>query len=365
MTTDLVKVFLPYFVFSIVAAATLLAARAAIWLAKRMSRKLGQRFKTSPDMLRLIDGLVRLSIWTVAIALVILESLAVFGLGGYILSSLTSTLTVQSGLIGLIIIIVIIAYVSTKFVGIFFVEFRAHTRLDPFTVELVRNLVRYSIYAIAGILVITNILVAAGLGVVAGSLVTLFAVFVGIAVSFAATGSLGNALAGVVLMSWRPYREGERVEIGGGTYGDVQELDIMFTKIRTIKDEIVHVPNLQVLGNKIINYSGLSKVLVHQQVTIGYDVKRTRVEELLLKSAKATENLLHDPTPFVLIRSLDNYYVTYEINAYTDKPNKLIVIYSDLMKHILDIFEEAKIEILSPQYVVYISPHEPKHQFER
>ena len=92
-------------------------------------------------------------------------------------------------------------------------------------------------------------------------------------------------------MSWRPYKDGDRVEVAGGTYGDVVEVDVMFTKIRTIKDEIVHVPNNQVLGNKFVNYSALPKVIVHQQITLGYDVSRKLVEGLLLEAVSGRGTL--------------------------------------------------------------------------
>jgi len=201
------------------------------------------------------------------------------------------------------------------------------------------------------VLLFTNILVMAGLQTLAGTLVTLFAVLIGLVVSFAATGSIGNALSGLVIMSWRPYGEGDRVEIGGGTYGDVTEVDVMFTKIKTIKDEIIHVPNSQVLANKIVNYSALPKVIVHQEVTIGYEVSRSHVEQLLLDAAKASEGLLPEPKPYVLVRNLDNNYVAYEINAYTDRPNELVQTQSSLMKNILDHFGRAGVEILSPQHI--------------
>ena len=125
----------------------------------------------------------------------------------------------------------------------------------------------------------------------------------------------------------------------------------MFTRIKTIKNEIVHVPNTQILSNKIVNYSALGSVIVHYEVTIGYDVERELVERLLLAAAKRTECLLQVPKAFVLIRNLDNNYVSYEINAYTDRPNQLVTTYSNLMTNTLDVFAEAGVEILSPQHV--------------
>jgi small-conductance mechanosensitive channel len=125
----------------------------------------------------------------------------------------------------------------------------------------------------------------------------------------------------------------------------------MFTQIKTIKNEVVHVPNSQVLSNKIVNYSRLPEVIVHQEITIGYDVSRKLVEKLLLESASRTDNILGEPKPYVLIRNLENNYITYEINAYTSNPNQLVKTYSDLMKTIIDQFDRAGVEILSPQYV--------------
>lgn len=137
----------------------------------------------------------------------------------------------------------------------------------------------------------------------------------------------------------------------GGVYGDIVEVDVMFTRIRTIKNELVHVPNSQVLSTKIVNYSAMPQVIVHYEVTIGYDVPHTRVEELLIQAAHSAPGLLPEPQPFVLIRNLDNNFVAYEINAYTDKPNELTTIYSKLMQEILDTFRDAGVEILSPQHV--------------
>lgn len=303
----------------------------------------------------LFEAVVRFAIWAIVAGLVVTVILVQFGLGQLVAESITLSLTTNASRITLIVLTLVISYIVVRLIHVFFAEFKTRSKLHPFTVDLLEHVASYFVYAIVALLIVTNVLVAAGLGTIAGSLVTLFAVLIGLVVSFAATGSIGNALAGLVLMTWRPYRDGDRVEIGGGTYGDVVDVDVMFTKLRTIKDEIIHVPNLQVLGNKIVNYSGLERCILHQEVTIGYDVKRTTVEELLKRAAAKTEGLLDDPSPFVLVRSLNNYYVTYEVNAYTNRQNQLVRIYSDLMKNILDVFGDAHVEILSPQHVV-LSP---------
>ena len=346
------QIIIPYVTLIASIIAALLVARFLVRRTARLAGTLRTRFKISEGVANLVGAMLRFTIWVVVAVFVIAMILILFGLGQVLTESITLSLTTNASRIALVVLTLVVSYISVRLIHVFFVEFKSRTRLHPFTVDLLENVASYFVYAVAALLVVVNVLVAAGLGTIAGSLITLFAVLIGLVVSFAATGSIGNALAGLVLMSWRPYRAGDRVEIGGGTYGDILDIDVMFTRVRTIKDEIVHVPNLQVLSSKIVNYSGLERCIVHQKVTIGYDIKRATVEELLRRAAAKTEGLLHDPPPFVLISKLDNYYVTYEINCYTSRPNELVRIYSELMKNILDVFGDAGVEILSPQYTV-------------
>jgi small-conductance mechanosensitive channel len=329
----------------------LVLAKLASRLVVRLRKQLELRGSIPQGFVGLIAVTFRALIWLTAGAFVLLEVLVTLGLRQVLVDSVSSFLSINAGRIGVMVIIIIGGFVFVRILSIFFVEYRRRTKLHSMTVELLQTVIRYLVYAVVAILLFTNILVMAGLQTLAGSLVTLFAVFIGLVVSFAATGSIGNALSGLVIMSWRPYREGDRVDIGGNIYGDVIEVDAMFTKIRTIKDELIHVPNSQVLNNKIINYSTFPRVIVHYQITIGYDAPRKRVEQLLLRAAEDTSPLLTDPKPFVLVRDLNNNYVTYEINAYTDQPNQLVTTYSNLMKNILDRFSGAGVEILSPQHI--------------
>jgi small-conductance mechanosensitive channel len=108
-----------------------------------------------------------------------------------------------------------------------------------------------------------------------------------------------------------------------------------------------------VLSSHIINYSSTvddGGVILHTGVTIGYDVPWRQVHELLQAAAAETEDVLDEPKPFVLQTSLDDFYVSYELNAYTAKPNVMPRIYSDLHQHIQDRFNDAGVEIMSPHY---------------
>ncbi len=177
-------------------------------------------------------------------------------------------------------------------------------------------------------------------------------VFLGVLLSFGSAGAVSNIIAGVVLTYMHPFREGDRVKIAD-TIGDVMERTLLVTRIRTIKNVDISIPNSIVLSSHLINFSSVAKeqgLILHTSVTIGYDAPWKTVHELLISAAKMTTHILKTPEPFVLQTSLDDFYVTYEINAYTDQANKMATIYAELHQNIQDKFNEGGVEIMSPHY---------------
>jgi small-conductance mechanosensitive channel len=177
-------------------------------------------------------------------------------------------------------------------------------------------------------------------------------VFLGLLISLGSAAAIGNIVAGVVLTYMRPFRVGDRVKIAD-TVGDVMEKTLLVTRIRTIKNVDITIPNGMVLGSHIVNFSSAAKehgLILHTSVTIGYDAPWKTVHELLIAAARATTHILRTPEPFVYQTSLDDFYVTYELNAYTDQPNLMASIYAELHQHIQDRFNQAGVEIMSPHY---------------
>lgn len=177
-------------------------------------------------------------------------------------------------------------------------------------------------------------------------------VFMGVLFTFGSAGALGNVVAGLVLTYMRAFKIGDRVKIGEVT-GDVIEKTILVTRVRTIQNEIISIPNSTVMGNHTINYSSEAPVnglIVHTTVTIGYDVPWRQVHQLLIDAALATPMIEAEPQPYVLQTSLDDYYVSYRINAFTKEPNRQAAIYSALHANIQDHFNKAGVEIMSPHY---------------
>lgn len=178
------------------------------------------------------------------------------------------------------------------------------------------------------------------------------AIFLGVLVSLGSSGAVSNIIAGIFLTYTGAFRMNDRVRIAD-TVGDVIYISLLATRIKTIKQEVITVPNGLVLGSHIVNYSSSCTdpgLILHTEVTLGYDVPWRKAEALLKEAASLTELISETPEPFVLQTSLNDHHVAYQLNAYTTEPGKMALIYSDLHRNIQDVFREAKVEILSPEY---------------
>jgi small-conductance mechanosensitive channel len=272
---------------------------------------------------------------------------------GYILNPLKNIASgIWNYLPNLITIIVIIVFFRYVMKGIHFLkdeianENLKFTGFYPDWANPTFQIIRVMIYAFM-IVVIFPYLPGSDSPIFKG-----VSVFLGFLFTFGSAGSLANVIAGLVLTYMRLFKIGDRVKIGD-VIGDVIEKSLLVTRVRTIKNEIISIPNSTVMSNHTINYSSdtVDKGLIlHTTITIGYDVSWERVHEALLQSADLTNMLLKEPKPFVLQTSLEDFYVAYQINAYTKDANKQAKIYSDLHSNIQDSFNEAGIEILSPHY---------------
>jgi small-conductance mechanosensitive channel len=177
-------------------------------------------------------------------------------------------------------------------------------------------------------------------------------VFLGLLISLGSSSAISNIIAGLVITYMRAFKIGDRVKIGD-TSGDVIEKTMLVTRLRTIKNEDVTIPNSSILNGSTVNYSSSAEALgliLNTTVTIGYDVPWPKVHELLIAAARKAQFIESDPPPFVLQTSLDDFYVSYQLNAYTKQAKGAAKIYSEIHSNIQDAFNEAGIEILSPHY---------------
>ena len=271
----------------------------------------------------------------------------------YVLSPLT---TIGRGIIDqlpnliFIAVLVLIARYVLKVMKAFFLGVETETiTISGFYPEWAR-----STYRILSFLVIAFFIVVA-YPYIPGSDSLAFkgvSVFIGVLFSLGSQSSVSNIIAGFTLTYRRAFKVGDRVRIADFT-GDVLQTRLQVTILRTIKNEEIVVPNSMIINSHVINYSSEARergLILHTTVTIGYDAPWRKVHELLLKAAEGTKGLLREPVPFVLQRSLDDFYVTYELNAYTENPQGMDQVYSNLHQNIQDAFNDAGMEIMSPHY---------------
>jgi small-conductance mechanosensitive channel len=177
-------------------------------------------------------------------------------------------------------------------------------------------------------------------------------IFLGIVFSLGSSSAIANMIAGYTMTYRRAFKLGDRVKIGDTT-GDVTEMRLQVTHVRTIKNEEVIIPNSSILNNEVVNYSSLARqlgLILHTRVGIGYETPWRQVEAMLLIAAERTPGLMKDPAPFVRQLSLGDFAVTYEINGYCDNAQAMGQVYTALHRNILDIFNEHGVQIMTPAY---------------
>ena len=178
-------------------------------------------------------------------------------------------------------------------------------------------------------------------------------VFVGLIVSLGSTTVIGNIIAGLVITYMRPFKLGDQIKLNDTT-GNVIEKTPLVNRIRTPKNAVVTIPNSFMMSSHTVNYSASAReygLIIHSEVTIGYDAPWRLVHELLIDAALNTPGGVDSPRPFVLQTSLSDWYPVYQVNAYIKNAQDLQQIYSILHQNIQDRFNEAGVEIMSPHYM--------------
>ena len=176
--------------------------------------------------------------------------------------------------------------------------------------------------------------------------------FIGVVFSLGSSSIIGHIIAGYSMTYRRAFKVGDRVKIGEYT-GDVEQVRTLVTYLRTLKNELVAIPNSKIIDGEVVNYStmsGTAGLILHTTVGIGYETPWRQVEAMLLEAAARTPELLREPTPFILQKQLGDFCVVYELNAYCAAAHAMNRIYTELHRNILDIFNEYGVQIMTPAY---------------
>ncbi len=254
-----------------------------------------------------------------------------------------------------LVLIVFIAREILAFIHLFFKEIKlGNISLPWFYADWVQptfQLVRFFVFALALAIAMPflpgfNSPAFQGVSLVVSALLTL-----------GAASAVSNIIGGFIVVYTRSFQIGDMIKVGD-LVGIVLQKDVLVTRICTPKNVVITIPNSTILGSNIINYSTCAKdlkdntgLVLHTTITLGYDIPWQKVHAVLIEAAQITPQISNDPEPFVLQTSLNDFNVSYELNAYTDCPAQSPVIYSNLHKNIQDKCNEANIEIMSPGFL--------------
>jgi small-conductance mechanosensitive channel len=177
-------------------------------------------------------------------------------------------------------------------------------------------------------------------------------IFLGVLVSLGSTSMVGNLISGLMVVYMRSYRVGDVIQVGE-QFGRVVETDLLATRLRTLWNVDITIPNSTMISSNIVNYSREAEgpgLVLHSEVSIGYNAPWRQVHAMLLRAAALTDGILEEPAPFVLQRQLGDFAITYQINGYTREPARMLRIYHELHRNIQDQFNEYGVEIMTPHY---------------
>jgi small-conductance mechanosensitive channel len=222
------------------------------------------------------------------------------------------------------------------------------------------------------IIVITVIVIIFHFSSLSGMAAGAISVAAGTIIGFSSRNTISNAIAGILLLSARPFKIGDRIRTteDDTLIGDVVEISLIYTKIKTIRNELVTIPNQTLLQKQIVNYSGLDVLSITVNVSSTYNNKRKFIESILIECAKNTEGILTSDSfpnevtsnntssntadnyvtdPYVLLARFGDYGAVYDLRAYTNKPREFLKIASEIRKRIYDSFQMKGIDLTVPQ----------------
>lgn len=175
-----------------------------------------------------------------------------------------------------------------------------------------------------------------------------------LAIALAAQESISNMISGFIIMIDRPFRIGDRIRYADNQVGDVVEIGIRSTKIQDFDNNIVVIPNNEIVKSRLVNITyptTLTRVVVDVGVAYGSDIEK--VKETLLRATEGDQNLSADKNPAVYLLNFGAYSLDFRLIAFTDHYSNAWDMQCRLREKVYKLFKEEGIEIPFPQTVIH------------
>ena len=230
---------------------------------------------------------------------------------------------------------------------------RTENKIDDIIFELLGRFAGFIIIATAIIMALDSL----GVNVmpfIAGAGVA------GIAIGFAAKDTLSNLIAGILLIIDRPFEVGDRIEVwtapsGSSTWGDVIDIGLRATKIKTTDNIVIIIPNNEIMLRDIINYTTISEqIRVRINIGIAYDADMQLAKDIILKIADSTEWVSKQPPPKVVVRHFGESAVDLQLRVWINDARQRMNTISYIIDRVKSGFDEQGVEIPYPKRDIYV-----------
>jgi small-conductance mechanosensitive channel len=234
------------------------------------------------------------------------------------------------------------------------VAHKTDSKIDDILFDLLIRFSNFIIYTVA-IVIALDLLGINVVPFVAGAGVA------GVAIGFAAKDTLSNLIAGVLLIIDRPFEVGDRIEVwnapaGSATWGDVIDIGLRATKIKTTDNIVIIIPNNEIMLRDIINYTIISEdIRLRINIGIAYDADLQKAKHAILKVAQATEGVADDPPPKVVVRNFGESSVDLQLRVWIHDARRRMDTISYITDKIKEVFDTEGIEIPYPKRDIIIT----------
>jgi len=238
-------------------------------------------------------------------------------------------------------IVIGIGFIVYKLIEKEIEKLRAKKRMEDHAAYTLKRIAQWSI------ILIVLAVVLAQWNVSVASIAGMLTIFGGAIIGFASINTLGNAIAGLIIMTSRPFKVGDRIYFKG-EFADIVGIELVYTKMLTLDEVLVSVPNQELLKTEIDNFGKNNVVRRHCTITPSFNYDSKKVERVLLEAAKKTKGVLKEPKPYVWITKFQPYAVEYTLFVFINDIKNLPFIDSDLYKTVLKTCKKHKINISTP-----------------
>ena len=230
---------------------------------------------------------------------------------------------------------------------------KADAHMDSVIVDLSKKFAGIAIYVAGAIMAMDRL----GLNVmpfVAGAGVA------GVAIGFAAKDTLSNLISGILLIIDRPLKVGDRIEVWGApknsaTWGDVVDIGLRATKIRTTDNIVVIIPNNILMNRDIVNYTAISdEIRVRIPIGISYEADVKKAKDLIIQVSLELDWVMKKPAPKVVVKNFGDSSVDLQARVWIRDPRKRMDTISYITDRVKEVFDAEKIEIPYPKRDIYI-----------